>query len=72
VGLVEALPYISGYGVHASKLRKCGVPISHLSYGQEAIGKSGRESGDREGDGNLTTNPGPEETDGGHHLPCGD
>ena len=39
VGLVEALPYISGYGVHASKLRKCGVPIYTSHTVKEAIGK---------------------------------
>jgi thioredoxin reductase len=39
VGLVESLPSISGYGVHASKLRKCGVPIYTDHTVKEAIGK---------------------------------
>jgi thioredoxin reductase len=39
VGLVEALPYMSGYGVHASKLRKCGVPMLTSHTVKEAVGK---------------------------------
>ena len=39
VGLVEALPYVNGYGVHASKLRRCGVPIYTSHTIKEAIGK---------------------------------
>ncbi len=39
MGLVEVLPSISGYGVHASKLRKCGVPIYTSHTVKEAIGK---------------------------------
>jgi thioredoxin reductase len=43
--LVEALPHITGYGVHASKLRRCGVPIltSHTikeALGQERVGRA--------------------------------
>jgi thioredoxin reductase len=39
VGLVEALPFIGGYGVHASKLRKCGVPVYPCHTVKEATGK---------------------------------
>ncbi len=37
--LVEALPHITGYGVHASKLRRCGVPILTSHTIKEALGQ---------------------------------
>ncbi len=37
--VVEALPYIGGYGVHASKLRRCGVPILTFHTIKEALGE---------------------------------
>lgn len=39
LAVVEALPYIGGYGVHASKLRKCGVPILTNHTIKEAVGE---------------------------------
>jgi thioredoxin reductase len=37
--VVEALPRIGGYGVHASKLRRCGVPILTRHSIQAALGR---------------------------------
>ena len=37
--VVEALPHITGYGVHASKLRRCGVPILTSHTVKEATGQ---------------------------------
>ena len=38
--VIEALPYIGGYHVHAAKLRRCGVPIKTLHTIKEAHGKN--------------------------------
>jgi len=37
--VVEALPHITGYGVHASKLRRCGIPILTSHTVKEATGQ---------------------------------
>ncbi|MEO0009490.1 MAG: FAD-dependent oxidoreductase [candidate division WOR-3 bacterium] len=37
--VVEALPYIGGYHVHAAKLRRCGVPILTSHTIKAALGK---------------------------------
>lgn len=39
VAVVEALPKIGGYGVHASKIRRAGIPIYVSHTIKEAIGK---------------------------------
>lgn len=41
VGLVEALPTIGGYLVHASKIRRLGVPIYTGHTIRQALGKTG-------------------------------
>lgn len=38
--VVEAMPRIGGYQVHAAKLRRCGVPICTSSTIKEAFGKN--------------------------------
>lgn len=37
--IVEAMPRVGGYAVHASKVRKCGVPILTSTTIKEAVGK---------------------------------
>lgn len=39
MAVLEALPYIGGYGVHASKLKRCGVPILTSHTIKEALGE---------------------------------
>lgn len=43
VAVVEALPKIGGYGVHASKIRRAGVPILNSHTIKEANGNGGVE-----------------------------
>jgi sarcosine oxidase subunit alpha len=38
-GIIEALPVIGGYQVHASKIRRCGVPILTGHTIKQALGK---------------------------------
>ncbi len=38
--VVEALPYIGGYHVHAAKIRRCGVPIYTSTSIKKALGDS--------------------------------
>lgn len=38
VGVVEAMPHIGGYHVHAAKIRRCGVPIYTGTSIQKALG----------------------------------
>jgi thioredoxin reductase len=40
IAVVEALPKVGGYGVHASKLRRNGVPILTSTTIKEAVGKN--------------------------------
>ena len=39
VGIVEALPHIGGYHVHAAKVRRCGVPIYTSTSIMKAVGE---------------------------------
>ena len=43
VAVVEALPKIGGYGVHASKIRRAGIPIYVSHTIKEAVGKESVE-----------------------------
>lgn len=43
VAVVEAMPHVGGYAVHASKLRRCGVPILTRHTIKEAVGREGVE-----------------------------
>jgi sarcosine oxidase subunit alpha len=38
IGVVEALPHIGGYHVHAAKIRRCGVPIHTSTSILKAVG----------------------------------
>ena len=50
VGVVEAMPHIGGYHVHAAKLRRCGVPI-WVSHTIQRVSGENKEGGGKDKEG---------------------